>query len=579
VAAWFNKKAIVALAKMAEKLKAESQARAEAEEKLKAEIESKAALERKVKDEAEKLLIAQYNKYRDQVEETKAKAEEEVVTARAQIKEAEEKVRSYDAALIETRKKLSETQEQLEAEAFARAEAEEKLKSESEERKRIEAQIEEAIASGEARVGEEVKSYEAALMETQGKLKEAQEQLKAEGLVRAEAEEKVRSYEAALAEAQEQLSEAKERLRAEALARAEAEERLKSKSEEQKRRETPAEEAIVTTKAEAEEKVQSSEAALTEIREKLTKAKGQVRTKAVAKARGVSKVDIQERRRFFEQPVEGIYVLGQNRRSIFHLGDIRRKIVLLLVLGIFSALTFALSVTDNPPVSGPGDIEIQEKTPERDSSVRSDADRERPDSEATADALPEDPEATSSGMTNASSLENEGIEKNAVEADKEKTVPASDTQLLIIMTSPEPLKITASAGGKSDIVQFSDDNRLETRIGSSLYYEFSDVSVPANAAIKSVVLFIEHFEEERFAEGKLEWAVGTGWPDRPAVWAKIKAPVYKGQSNESVDAWDITSVVDTVEKINSLQLQIKNNNRGAYGKTLVDYVYVIIEYN
>ena len=55
--------------------------------------------------------------------------------------------------------------------------------------------------------------------------------------------------------------------------------------------------------------------------------------------------------------------------------------------------------------------------------------------------------------------------------------------------------------------------------------------------------------------------------------------MYKGQSNESVDAWDITSVVDTVEKINSLQLQIKNNNRGAYGKTLVDYVYVVIEYN
>jgi hypothetical protein len=211
--------------------------------------------------------------------------------------------------------------------------------------------------------------------------------------------------------------------------------------------------------------------------------------------------------------------------------------------------------------------------------VRSDVDRERLDSEATADASPGNLEAASSGMTNVSSLENESSENITVEADKEKTVPAPGIQSLVVTTKPETLKITSSTGGKNDIVQSSDDNRLEIRVGSSIYYEFSDVSVGANAAIKSVTLFVEHFEDERFAEGQLEWSIGTGWPDRPAIWAAMKAPVHGGQSSESVDAWDITSVVDTAEKINSLQLQIKNNNKVGNRKTLVDCAYVDIEYN
>jgi len=61
------------------------------------------------------------------------------------------------------------------------------------------------------------------------------------------------------------------------------------------------------------------------------------------------------------------------------------------------------------------------------------------------------------------------------------------------------------------------------------------------------------------------------------VWEAIKAPVHQGQSYEAVDAWDITSVVDTRERINSLHLQVKNNDNVAHGKTLMDYAYVIVE--
>jgi hypothetical protein len=118
---------------------------------------------------------------------------------------------------------------------------------------------------------------------------------------------------------------------------------------------------------------------------------------------------------------------------------------------------------------------------------------------------------------------------------------------------------------------------LETNFGSYIHYDFSDLSIPTDAKITSVVVFVEHFEEEGFAKGKLKWAVGTGWPTKPVVWAELNAPVYEGESNEAVDSWDVTSVVDTREKINSLQLQVENNDAAAHRKTLIDYTYVVVK--
>ena len=544
MAAWFNKKTARAMAKMAESLKAESRARAEAEEKLRAEIETKAAIERKVKAEAEKMLLAQFNKYSVLVERAEAKANEAMATAGAQVQEAEEKVLSYEAALARAEEKLSQAQRQFKAESLAREEVEEKLKFESEERNRVEAQLEDSIAAAEAKAEEKLKSEIEQRKRIEVQLKDAI------AAAEAKAEEKVQSYEVALTETQEKLSEAKEQFKAEAFAR-----------------------------VKAEEKVQSYEAALTKAQTKLIEAKGQVKQKAIAKAKEGPKAGIKERQRFFEQPEEGVYTLGRIRRHVFHPGNIKRKFVLLLVLAIFSALTFALSVANDPPVTEPGGRVIQGTTPERVSLVGSDIDREQLNSDVAADPSLGSLDGPAPGMTNAPPSNYESSDNIAFKADEEKSVPVSDTQLLTITANPEPLKITASASGKNNIVQLSDDNRLETRAGSSIYYEFSDVSIPANASIRSAVLFVEHFEEERFAEGKLEWAIGTGWPGRPAVWDAMKAPVHEGESSEAVDAWDITSVVDTVEKINSLQLQIKNNNDVANGKTLVDYAYVVVEYH
>ncbi|GAG07430.1 unnamed protein product, partial [marine sediment metagenome] len=178
-------------------------------------------------------------------------------------------------------------------------------------------------------------------------------------------------------------------------------------------------------------------------------------------------------------------------------------------------------------------------------------------------------------------------------ADSNRT-PALNTQSFTITINPALPKIakltvldgynqrnrkTLSADGKTKLVQYSDNKRWGTNVGSYVSYDFPDLSIPVDAAIKSVVIRVEHFEEERFVHGKLEWAVGTGWPTKPVVWASINAPVHEEESHEAVDSWDVTNIADTREKINSLQLQIKNNNNVTNKKTLIDYIYVVVEWD
>jgi hypothetical protein len=134
------------------------------------------------------------------------------------------------------------------------------------------------------------------------------------------------------------------------------------------------------------------------------------------------------------------------------------------------------------------------------------------------------------------------------------------------------------ANGKAGVVQASDNAWWETEYDSCTSYDFSDVPIPAGAVITSVVIYVEHFEEEQFSSGELQWSIGTGWPSNPVVWASADAPVRKGQCNEAIDSWDVTSFVDTPEKINSLQLQIKNNDNVAKRKTLVDYIYAVVKW-
>ena len=135
-----------------------------------------------------------------------------------------------------------------------------------------------------------------------------------------------------------------------------------------------------------------------------------------------------------------------------------------------------------------------------------------------------------------------------------------------------------SAKDKIPVIQTSDDDRLQTEPLSYTCYRFSNPSIPEEAAIVSVVFFVEHFEDPSFTNGKLAWSVGTGWPTRPVVWASIEAPVRKGQSGEATDSWDVTSAVATAEKTNSLQFQVQNNEAAGPKKTSVDYIYAVVEW-
>ena len=471
--AWFDKKTARAMAKLAANLKAESQARAEAEQKLKAEIESKAEIERKIKTEAERMLLAQFNKYNALLEREKAKANEAMAEARAKIREAEEKVLSYKLELAQTQERLDQAKELMKNQAIARAKAEENLEIESEQRKRVEAELEDVMTIAEAK---------------------------------------------------------------------------------------------------AEEKVQPYAGALTGEQEKPIETNEQLRMKPAVKTKKSLKAEIKKRRKVIKEPAEEVYKVKRIKRHIFTPGNIKRKFILLIVIAIFSAITFALNVNNDPPAGESISSKINEMPAVELVLAGSDTDREQlkvnEKSEMSLGSLSR-PEP---GVTNAPAL-NYKSEDNVTEI---KSVPVIKTKTLMITASPALLKITAS--GSDNIVRFSDNNRLETRAGSNIYYEFSDVSIPAEAEIRSAVLFVEHFEEERFAQDKLEWTIGRGRPGKPVVWAVMKAPVHEGESSETVDAWDITSVVDSIEKINSLQLQINNNNI-ARRKTFVDYAYVVIEYH
>ena len=173
------------------------------------------------------------------------------------------------------------------------------------------------------------------------------------------------------------------------------------------------------------------------------------------------------------------------------------------------------------------------------------------------------------------------------------SVPASDTQTFSLGVNPTPpktatLKVvdgynqrtrkTLSAESAVGLVQDSDDKWQQVSAGSYVSYSFSEVSVPPGATITSVVLHVEHFEEDPFASGKLQWVIGTGWPDNPQTWISIDAPVRKGKQNEAVDSWDVTSFVNTVEKAKSLQLQIQNSDNVSRKNSSVDCVKAVVEW-
>ena len=478
-------------------------------------------------------------------------------------------------ALFNTKKAkaMAEIEERLKAESQARAKAEERLKAEIEARTTMEQKVKDET---EKMLLTQYRNYSVLAERTEAQAKKEIAAAKAEAK---EAIEKAHSYEEALSQAEEKLNKAQEMARIEATARTKAEEDLKAKEEERQRIEAQAQEEIAAAKAEAEEKIRSYTEVLNQAEEKLNEPKEQVRTETIVRAKAEEdiKTESQERQSPYAQPAKTIKTFKRIRRQIFHPTHIKRKIALFSVLAIFSAIALALGVANYLPVVEPGSAITQEQTPAPITLMESDTDAEQLTYNAAIGTSHGSLSQTVPSITYTPALNRNNPDNFVSRVNDRNNIPALDTQSSAIKVNSILLKIDTSLDDKTDTVQYSDNERWETNFGSYIYYDFSDVSIPTDSKIKSVVLFIEHFEEERFAQGKLEWAIGTGWPSKPVVWEAIKAPVHQGQSNEAVDAWDITSVVDTREKINSLQLQVKNNDNVAHGKTLMDYAYVIVQ--
>jgi hypothetical protein len=181
-----------------------------------------------------------------------------------------------------------------------------------------------------------------------------------------------------------------------------------------------------------------------------------------------------------------------------------------------------------------------------------------------------------------------------VKVEDSNSVPVSDTQsfTLTVTSLSSPLTTTLnikdgycqksmkklSQEDKVVLVRDSDNKCSEIERGSFISYDFSDPDIPKGANISSIVIYVEHFEQGSFPPEKLQWRAGTGWPGNPAVWASTNAPVRTGKQNQATDSWDITSSIDTHDKINSLQLQIQNNNSVDGRNVMVDCIYAIVKW-
>ena len=882
---WSKRKKAKAMAKMEERLKAESLARAKAEERLKAEIETRASVERKVKAEAEKMLLTQYRNYSVMAERAEAQAKKAIAAAKAQAKEALEKARSYAEALSQAEEKLTKAQEQAKTEAIARAKAEEGLKAEREKRQRIEAQVKEDIAAAKTQAEEKIRSYAAALSQAEEKTTKAKEQARAEAIARVKAEEGL------LVSAKDEAAAGKAKSKEPKSLDAQPPQKIKTfklfrrhlfhlKTAKRKfalflalailsaialtfgvsvankapvaepgtvmtQEEKPVPITLIGSDPDGEQltynivtdpshgslsgtapdmtytpalnyngpdsftfSVNDGKANSDQVMISVTvlavndaptanpHSETTKENKSVSAALTGSDVDgdplifiickeaehgtltfdsnfntngklIYTPEPYFTGPDVFTFKLNDGEadsapakvsinvvpnllpvaksHSVTTVEDTPTEIRLMgsdpdsdplsysmvtdpsngSLKGTAPNLTYTpnpnfngsdsftfkvndsagdsvpatvsimVSSVNDPPVAIDDTATTQEDTPVVTIDVlANDTDVDNVGrylyldtfsvtavSQGTNGSVTINPDNTLSYSPNANFYgsdtftytisDNKGLtdtakvnvtvkmvndaprftsapvttatvgalytydvnaadpdvgdtlvysltakpadmtinsttgliqwkptqvgdNKVAVKVADSDSTPALDTQSFTIKVNPPPPKIakltvldgfdqrtrrTLSAEGKANIVQSSDNNRWSTVYCSYVSFDFSDVSIPADAAIKSVVVRVEHFEEEGFAQGNLKWAVGTGWPNKPAVWAALNAPVHEEEHHEAVDSWDVTGVVDTRQKINSLQLQVKNDDKIAQRKTLIDYIYVLVEWD
>jgi hypothetical protein len=155
------------------------------------------------------------------------------------------------------------------------------------------------------------------------------------------------------------------------------------------------------------------------------------------------------------------------------------------------------------------------------------------------------------------------------------TTPLKETLVVENLYNPLAEQKISSASVK-DILSKPDDKVIEIPAKGYICFDFSNIAIPQGGKISSVTIFIEHFEDDIFSNGQLQWNVGAGWPDKPAIYGSMNVPIRSGKQNKAVDSWDITSLCETTEKINSMQLNMQN--KSGIAKTYIDSIYAIVSW-
>lgn len=170
-------------------------------------------------------------------------------------------------------------------------------------------------------------------------------------------------------------------------------------------------------------------------------------------------------------------------------------------------------------------------------------------------------------------------------------IPVSATQAFTIEVVPTPSKVitlTVTDGydqnGRSvffgnqdaNLITTSNNKYLEIKPNSSIAFDFSNVLLPSDTKIVSLVIFVEHYEQDTFPGGFAKWSIGQGWPGQEDIWFTMDSPIHNGETNDSMDSWDAASFVGTPRKLNNLQLQIKNDD--SMSSIFIDYIYIMAQW-
>ena len=118
----------------------------------------------------------------------------------------------------------------------------------------------------------------------------------------------------------------------------------------------------------------------------------------------------------------------------------------------------------------------------------------------------------------------------------------------------------------------ADDSRLVLRDRARVTLGF-ERTVPPEAIVSALRLFVEHHEEARVQAGDVRWELGHGALTSPVVVQTTSAPLRSGESQEALDAWPPDGLVPDP---NDLRIVIANDSQD--DDTILDRVYVEVDY-